>query len=601
MMHGENSPLDEKISTKSTDELALNPDFSFSLATPTEQTQANLAQQSMKAAFIINEQCCIFTIALFTPITYLLDEDATEAAYTADFIGCLLSILASSGWLMFEKKLSVTIRDSIKTKKINYWANRAKTCFILGSKIGEMIGYFLPVPIIMGRNIAQRIVCEITSALLGIVFGLCGILFFDGDLNERTQKLLTIGRESWTKYCKAGAVGGNCVGSLIGAALGTFLFPGLGSFIGFAIGGVSGSILGFLCAAGGVPLIKALQLRLKRNKPNKPSVAKYSSNYFRAGLTLGSNLGTLIGALLGAFLLPGLGIALGALVGGSIGGIIGGLALALTGPAISRYAAENSKSATSFDYSLRTGAMFGGKKGIGQAISPAMGELAPAAPAAGSFLFGLIGGIQEIVHSRKKAKKPPCEDKFILPWTQNAATGIVIGSFCGGFIGYLIFPPLGGIIGSGLGGFIFGIASLAITPFLLRKLNNPQTGSTEALVIPSTKQVEADNACNRQMLQALSAISQTTYTSSSLTNTLTPTIMKEKKEEKKNWKQLASCSKDNISPMRQNTFFNRRDVVQNMIELRHYPLYHQSSMHARLSQVEQKRCTGHVNNFDLSN
>lgn len=490
---------------------------------PAPQQKLAEARERWDTASRINEQFTIFSIALMTPVTLLTDEDATEAVFTANFIGCILGIIAGGGWILFEKKLPLSLRKKLNANHANPWSRRAKTCFVLGSKVGEMIGYFIPLPKLPGFHLTQKIITKILAAFIGILFGIGGVIFFNADLNEKTEKLLKIGRDSWTKYCKAGIVAGSCIGSLTGGILGTVFFLGLGTASGIAIGGAIGSVLGFISTALAVPCMNYIKLHFKKAQSSEIQTQtstfsaffnNYRTNYFRAGLTLGSNIGAVIGAILGVVTFPSIGLALGGLLGGAAGGIIGGVALSLLGPLISRYAVEHKKrTANTFDYGLRTGAMFGGYTGLGQALSPTVGAYGTTFPAIGGAFFGLVGAGREIYHARQLEKEGGKDEAYLLPWSQSAASGIMIGSTIGGFIGILLFPPLGGAIGGGLGGLLGGVFALTAFPYLLKKCGTIPAEEKKEKSLTSPL-VHASKLSTKTMIEAQTQVKITTDTTS---------------------------------------------------------------------------------------
>lgn len=234
---------------------------------------------------------------------------------------------------------------------------------------------------------------------------------------------------------------------------------------------------------------------IKTLKKGHDPYGNYRSNYVRAGITFGSAIFGFIGGLLGTFVFPGLGTAAGVALGGAIGGMIGGFVLGIAGPFISKYIRE--RGTNSFDYAIRTGAMFGGSVGLGQAFMPLPhGELyAPA----GSVLFSSLGAAREIY---RECGTKPQEDvsDHVLPWTQRAASGVMIGSAICGLIGFFVFPPLGGFVGAGVGGILGGLLACAAEPCLRKMGLLPTTKLNNA----SQDKIEMEETQRRESLQPTS-------------------------------------------------------------------------------------------------
>lgn len=143
--------------------------------------------------------------------------------------------------------------------------------------------------------------------------------------------------------------------------------------------------------------------------------------------------------------------------------MIGGFILGVVGPYISRYMKDSG--ANSFDYVIRTSAMFGGNVGLGQAMTPCVPVLGELCVPAISATTATIGIAAETLRERLQNPNAPVNDR-ILPWTQRAASGVMIGAALGGLIGFLIFPPTGGFIGAGIGGFVGGVIACLAEPVL---------------------------------------------------------------------------------------------------------------------------------------
>ncbi len=467
------------------------------------------ARRDWNTASRIDEEATIFFTAIaliFAEV--LLDGDDGTATYVSSFIGSMIGVVVASGWFAVRKRLPKKINDSLLTNNLNPWSRRFKTAFVFGQKCGELVGNFVPIP--EGTpitHLGQKVIAKILGCLFGIVLGVVGVVFFKGDLSELGEKYLRIGSESWSKYAKTGFVYGSSTGAAIGGLLGTFVFPGLGTSIGIAVGGTIGSIVGFTVAIVGVPLFNHLKSRFHLNdsehlKYLNNLFSNYRTNYVRAGITFGSCIFAVVGGIIGTFALPGIGTAAGAALGAAIGGVIGGLVLGIAGPFISRYA--NDSGANSFDYVIRTSAMFGGNVGLGQAMMPCMPILGELCVPAVSAATATAGVTVETLHQHQLKNQRATISDHILPWTQRAAYGVMIGSAIFGLIGFLAFPPFGGFVGAGIGGLVGGIIACAAEP-ILRKLGCLPT-ATPAQIKNDERTIPADDVkpsanLNASMLQ----------------------------------------------------------------------------------------------------
>lgn len=429
----------------------------------------------------IQEETAIFDQAVAGIATGLFVEDETEAGVIANFVGAMSGAFIATGFFSLRKKLPKRFRDKLNVTQANPWSRRFKTLFVLGQKCGELAGDFLPIPLHLPfSSITRKMFSKVTGYFTGILFGIAGIAFFKGDLSEAEEKIFRFGRDAWTKYAKTGLTFGYYLGIVIGAVVGTFLLPGVGTLAGTLIGGAIGSITGFITAMVAVPIINKIKnayaaYKAKKNPAfpeKKPEEAgffnSYRTNYIRAGMALGGGIGGIIGGLLGVFLLPGLGAIPGTLIGAAFGSLLGGVVYGIAGPYISKRFGL-SDNVNSHDYAIRTASMFGGTNGLGQGLSPLSPKLGAITPSIGSTIFGLIGVARQTYKAKKAGATNPEEDDYILPWTQRAATGVMMGSAIGAFIGFFIFPPFGSPIGAGLGGLLGGIIACAAEP-LLRKL-----------------------------------------------------------------------------------------------------------------------------------
>lgn len=440
-----------------------------------------------------------------------------------NFIGTMFGIAISLGWVLVLKLLPTKkARDYWRTlilpDKLNPWSRRFKTMFVLGLKIGDIVGNVVPIPLLPGgHTITNKIFSTLIGYTCGLVLGLTGLIFFRVDFlnyfkkrdwEDTLKKYFEFGVEGdgWSKYVKRVIVWSSHIGTIVGAIIGLFFFsPEIGIVIGSAIGGLFGFLLGtILIPIGNVikyhvaPRIKNLINKYfpKKSPPDDSSsketlvkeksfverfIAKFYSDYktnqIRAGMAFAGAIGGVAGALIGAFLLPGLGAIAGAAIGNAIGAVIGGLLFGFVGPVISHYFFGSVDTGNSPDYAFRTGSLVGSKQGIAPAITAKIpSDYNPIVPEAGVLITGLFGVGREFFYRQyvkfrsKKAKPssifndPEYVKDHILPWTQRMATGIIIGSAIGSFIGMFAFPGIGIPIGSAIGAVVGASLAIAIVP-----------------------------------------------------------------------------------------------------------------------------------------
>lgn len=448
---------------------------------PSEQHVDNPLRQDAFTAIRFQEETGILMMAIIGIITELADADESQASNISSYIGAILGASVASGYFLIRKRISAKWARKLETRQINMWARRFKTSFVFGQNIGNVIGDFLPLPPhLPGMQMTQKILSKVIGYALGIICGVGGVIFFSGELSPSGEKYLKIGRDSWTKYGKAGLVYGSSVGAIVGGLIGAFLLPHWGMMLGTTVGGSIGAVAGFVVSMTAVPLINLIRVKLfnktegqdnTEHKFNRLKVyvqnlfSEYRTNYIRAGMTWGSSIGSLVGGILGAFVFPVLGPIGGAAFGGAIGSVIGGVVLGIAGPVIGQYLSKDS--ANTYDYGIRTAALMGGNMGMGEVVIPFAPPVGVVAPGAGSAAWGLIGAIREFYHGRKLKVQEKKDEDHVLPWTTRVASGLIAGSGIGGLIG-LAFPPFGVFIGSGVGGLVGGVVAAVAEPLLKR-------------------------------------------------------------------------------------------------------------------------------------
>lgn len=483
------------------DSPATNSASSTAPLTPHDQLK-----QDAEIAIRLNE---LFNI-LFSSIAALFmiplwnhegDDNFVKVCY--NFVGAVVGVIVAVGWFLPRKKMRDWWRNSIIPDKLNPWSRRFKTMFVVGLKIGDIVGNLIPIPTFLpGGQISHKVLAAFIGYGVGLILGLTGLVFFKIDFlahfkkknwESTFKKYFEFGTDGdgWSKYAKMTTVWSANFGTIIGAFLGFFYFsPAVGIAVGGAIGALAGCLSGLII----IPLGNVIKYKIlkKEYKPNaaqpcndqttetekKPFLercfSRYRTNHIRAGAALGGALGGIVGALLGAFLFPVFGPLAGAAVGNAIGALLGGVIFGVLGPMINEqfFYASDIDTGNSPDYALRTAAMLGSKQGIGPAVSSKFSsDYQPIVPEAASVTAGLLGVGREFFYRQYikfRAKKTNTKlseayvKDYILPWTQRMATGIVIGSAVGSFVGLLAFPGLGVPVGSAIGAVVGAVAAVII-------------------------------------------------------------------------------------------------------------------------------------------
>lgn len=490
-----------------------------SVKTPPPMDEDDVLRDDLITALRIEETAYYGGNAFSTIIGDSIDSNDTEAEVYSSFAATIFAVFAGCAWFFARKsKFLSRHKAKVTTQNVqNPWSRRAKTSFVGGQKIGELVGsilfIWLQLPLL---NIAGRVLIKITGLLFGIFFGVAGMIGFGVGKSLDTEKIYRFGRDGWTKYAKTGFVFGGFLGTALAGILCATLFTVGAIPTAVIIGSAVGSLLGFGLISLSVFLYhryiapayhrykvrKALADGKEPPPPHEPNKT-YRTNFMRAGMVLGGFLGTIIGGLIGGLLLPVIGIPIGALLGNAIGSVIGGIAFAAFGPWLTKKIEGNGRPVNSVDYAIRTGAMLGNNTGLGQAAIPLANNFEPLKPsttsgdyskammpAIGGLIFSGIAFAREVYHAKKLKGEDDrvANPNFLLPWTQRAATGVMIGSVIGGFIGFF-FPPFGWLIGAGVGGFLGGVIVCAMEPlgykWGLIPLRKPKTNPAAETPKPS--------------------------------------------------------------------------------------------------------------------
>lgn len=370
-----------------------------------------------------------------------MDDDVQIGLAIGNGIGII------GGWLL--TLLCIRFHWFQTHKSLNPLYRSFKTLACTGLVVGMLLANLIPLPS-SGRKFLTPIISDVCCIFFGIFaipYWLVRqyILRINPEVNETYSKL---GVEGWSKYNKMFLVWATSLGQFTGYIYSLVVRAPLSASMNIA-GGIVGAAavaLGFIM----VPAINKISELLGYGKIlqlNSNDKHRFSTNYVRSGITLGTALG----------------FVLGGPVGSAIGGVLGGLLLGVTGHRITSYIQRNWLAATTetenrWDYPTRTtsfaGASFGCLIGFFLPI--------PGGALLGSALGGAIGWFAGLPAVWLPRKIQPVEEKSTtLPWSQRVATEVnrfaMIGMIIGAVIGFVAGGPGGAVAGGTLGGAIGGV------------------------------------------------------------------------------------------------------------------------------------------------
>ncbi len=441
----------------------------------------------------------ILTQGMLLPIVsefYSNDNPNTiddEVGVISQGAASIATVLLALGWLKVKKhpKIKRQAEEFAKSQSVSHpnpAARRFKTSFVIGQKVGEAIGGAL----FLGFNLpllghSPKALIRLFGYPFAILFGIAGVLFFKNGIKIDDEKLFRMGKDGWTKFVKWGFVFGGAIGLVITLSLFT---GGVGIFaaypLAYLIGSAGGSLLGAAIVAAAVPIYHKIKYKLlgrdHYTRKELDEATQYRSNFSRAGIVVGGLIVGIIFGIIGATCWPALGVATGVALGGAIGSVVFGTLFAIIGPWIAKQVEQGASPVNSFDYAIRTGALFG-TNGIGLALS-AIPVIGPILQLVAGLVTTIIAFVREYVHARNlkgadEKNGKGTSSNHILPWTQRAAPAIVLGGAIFGLIGFFCFPPAGAAILGGCGAFICGLAVCGLEWGLRKKGYLPSNAEVE--------------------------------------------------------------------------------------------------------------------------